>query len=763
MNKQIISWGMMLAAAFTLTNCTKEIDNPNQEPETSGIPFELVATSVDTKTDNTAGVVAWSADDAINIFHAEATTDAYINDGSFTIQEADLNDGRFTGNLKEGETLSAEKYDWYAFYPYTSQIETPANTSKGWTPVGSKHNVKQAQDGYDNMNHISGTNYPLYGVAKNVASNDRPSITMNHAYSIAKIVVKNTTEQELTVETVSFTAPVNIVGTYYINFADESLTFTKSSDNYVSKTAELEVSNGTALQENAEAAFYIAFVPFTAAENETLSLSVNGYSKEIKLTKDVTFAAGKIQTLNFAYDKVEDPAPEGVNEVTISFATTDQRVSQDTESQVWANGDVTFTNNKATSTSNIIDSSAPVRLYKNSTITLEAPGNITQIEFTCNTSAYATALQSAIEGATVSEKVVTVTLDDPTTSVTYTMSGGQVRMDELTVTYEELDPDAPSITAGNVSDVSARGAENAELTYSIDNLEYANLTIECDGAVVTSAEKGDDGTIVYTVAANSTTSARTGTITINGGDVEKVVSVVQNAPIFTSTQEEIILAADAGATKSFTITSDFDWIAELSEDANFTINPDTYEWSDDGKQSVKVTANSENTSEEGTLTLGTITFTNVETEETITVTVKQESSYVAVGMATKNISFSSFTSGTQYAQGETHDLGDNFILTINGAHLNTQVRLYAGSNATVQAPGAIQSLDVTAGNKAGTLNVYGSVDGSEWTIVKSIQTTTSYTKYNVEFPSTSDYDWVKFESVGAQIRLSLLDITYQAN
>lgn len=311
MNKQIISWGMMLAAAFTLTNCTKEIDNPNQEPETSGIPFELVATSVDTKTDNTAGVVAWSADDAINIFHAEATTDAYINDGSFTIQEADLNDGRFTGNLKEGETLSAEKYDWYAFYPYTSQIATPANTSKGWTPVGSKHNEKQAQYGYDNMDHISGANYPLYGVAKNVASNDRPSITMNHAYSIAKIVVKNTTEQELTVETVSFTAPVNIVGTYYINFADESLTFTNSGDSYVSKTAELEVSNGTALQTGAEAAFYVAFVPFTAGSGETLTLSVNGYSKEIKLTKDVTFTAGKIKTLNFAYDKETSTNPEG--------------------------------------------------------------------------------------------------------------------------------------------------------------------------------------------------------------------------------------------------------------------------------------------------------------------------------------------------------------------------------------------------------------------------------------------------------------------
>lgn len=762
MNKQIISWGMMLAAAFTLTNCTKEIDNPNQEPETSGIPFELVATSVDTKTDNTAGVVAWSADDAINIFHAEATTDAYINDGSFTIQEADLNDGRFTGNLKEGETLSAEKYDWYAFYPYTSQIATPANTSKGYTPVGSKHNEKQAQDGYDNMNHISGTNYPLYGVAKNVASNDRPSITMNHAYSIAKIVVKNTTEQELTVETVSFTAPVNIVGTYYINFADESLTFTKSGDSYVSNTAELEVSNGTALQENAEAAFYIAFVPFTAAENKTLTLSVNGYSKEIKLTKDVTFAAGKIKTLNFAYDKVEDPAPEGVNEVTISFATTDQRVSQDTESQVWANGDVTFTNNKASSTSNIIDSSAPVRLYKNSTITLEAPGNITQIEFTCNTAAYATALQGAVEGATVSEKVVTVTLDDPTTSVTYTMSGGQVRMDELTVTYEELDPDAPSITAGNVSDVSARGAEAAELSYTLVNPDGSEIVVTCDGTVVEEAVEVD-GAILYSVSKNVTNGPREGHITISYGDIEKVVKVSQNAPVFTSTQTEIVLAADADAAKSFTITSDFDWSAELSEDANFTINPDTYEWSDNGKQSVKVTATSENTSEEGTLTLGTITFTNVETEETITVTVKQESSYVADGdgeSVTATLSFAdkaqrtTFTSTQQIWEQNGIKVTNNKASSTNAvADYANPARFYANSNLEVTAPGLIKEIifDANSSSYATAMKTsIGTVSGATVT-VSSDKVTVTYTT------PVESFSVAKFS---AQVRMDGITVTY---
>lgn len=127
---------------------------------------------------------------------------------------------------------------------------------------------------------------------------------------------------------------------------------------------------------------------------------------------------------------------------------------------------------------------------------------------------------------------------------------------------------------------------------------------------------------------------------------------------------------------------------------------------------------------------------------------------------TKKISFSAYAAGTQYAQGETHDLGDGFTLTINGGHLNTQVRLYDGSNATVQSPGVIQKLDVTAGNKAGTLTVYGSTNGEDWTEVQKISTTTSYIKYSVDM-SSGNYTWAKFASSGAQIRLSLLDVTYQ--
>ncbi len=303
MKRHFYTLGLMLAATFTLTNCAQEIDNPNDVPS-AGIPFEIVATSAETKTANSASVVSWVAGDALNVFHAEAGATEYVNDNNFTIAEEDLTSGRFTGTLTAA--LTADSYDWYAFYPYSSYIKTPANTSNGYTPIGSEAGVQQTQNGYDNMDHIAGENYPLYGVATGVASNVKPSFEMKHAYTIAKIVVKNTTDKELTVNTVSFTAPEAIVGTYYINFAGETLVYTGSGEKYVSNVANLTVSAGTALAKNAEATFYLAFKPFTAAAGSELKIAVNGYEKTLPLENSVTFDAGKIKTLNFSYNNEEE-------------------------------------------------------------------------------------------------------------------------------------------------------------------------------------------------------------------------------------------------------------------------------------------------------------------------------------------------------------------------------------------------------------------------------------------------------------------------
>ena len=113
MRRNLLSWGLMLAATFTLTNCAEEIENPANEPETSGYPFEVIA-SVETKTVNNGLSTNWVAGDAINLFHAVTDGAEYVNNGKFVITEENLAETKFTGELKS-ELDPAEEYDWYAF------------------------------------------------------------------------------------------------------------------------------------------------------------------------------------------------------------------------------------------------------------------------------------------------------------------------------------------------------------------------------------------------------------------------------------------------------------------------------------------------------------------------------------------------------------------------------------------------------------------------------------------------------------------------
>ena len=309
MKKQIFSLGLMLAAAFTLTNCVKEEAN-FQQPESEGTPFEIVASTVATKTVNNELATEWVAGDAINLFHAVTDATTYTNDGKFSIAEADLEAGKFKGTVN-GTLAADEEYDWYAFYPYTSQITTPANTTT-YVTVGAKTNATQTQNGNDSMAHIAGDNYPLAGMAYATPANSTPSIKMAHVTSLLEVVVTNNTDEPLTVEEIMVNAPELLVGTFYVKFNGEITpsSFTSSGESYTSTTAKLAVTNGTAIAKNASAKFYLAVKPFVAAAGSTIEIYVNGAVKELTLGSDVTFAAGRVKTLNYSYEATEVAGPE---------------------------------------------------------------------------------------------------------------------------------------------------------------------------------------------------------------------------------------------------------------------------------------------------------------------------------------------------------------------------------------------------------------------------------------------------------------------
>ena len=129
-------------------------------------------------------------------------------------------------------------------------------------------------------------------------------------------------------------------------------------------------------------------------------------------------------------------------EATLSFASTTQRVSQTTTKQVWSNGGITFTNNKASSTTSVANYSNPVRLYANSEVIVEhTSGKMTKIVFDCNNTTCANDMKTSIgtvNGATVtvSSDKVTATFTSAVASFTVAKLSAQVRLDAITVTYE---------------------------------------------------------------------------------------------------------------------------------------------------------------------------------------------------------------------------------------------------------------------------------------------------------------------------------------
>ena len=231
MKKYLSCLGASLVAIAALSSCNKELTDPNEGIK-GGIPFEITAASVDTKTAIDGFATSWVANDAINLFHVEAgSTTNYTSDGEFKITDETLAENKFKGTL--AAKLTAESYDWYAFYPYNSYNKTPAGSSKdnfGYTTIGG---TSQTQTGNNSTAHLCGKPCPLYGIATGIASNVAPSITMNHLTSIIEVNVTNNSGEDLTVTSVSFTGTEDIVGTYYINFTQTPVVYTSRGETYV--------------------------------------------------------------------------------------------------------------------------------------------------------------------------------------------------------------------------------------------------------------------------------------------------------------------------------------------------------------------------------------------------------------------------------------------------------------------------------------------------------------------------------------------------
>ncbi|MBR0247080.1 MAG: bacterial Ig-like domain-containing protein [Bacteroidales bacterium] len=430
MKKRVFSLGMMFFAALTFTNCAKQEVIAEVSEQLAGVPFELTA-GVDTKTEATdAGVITWAEGDNLSVFHAEAGSTTYSKNDKFTFDSG----SSFKGELQDG-ALTADAYDWYALYPYYYSIPAPDNTTTGYTTFAAS----QTQTGNSSKAHLCGSNVPMYGKATGVSKNVKPVITMNQAASVIKVQVTNALEDDLTVTSVTFTAPVNIVGNYFINFAGEQPSFKETGT--PKKTVSLSVTGGAPIAKDGTADFYIVVKPFETAANDEITVSVNGLEKTIKLASAVTFAPGKIKTVNFAYDEAVSMFMWDLTTNSYSAASASQVTWNHEKAQMVADkaSASTAPNNYLGGDANNRTSS---RFYSNSklTITPSAGVLILKVEAEATSDSYATTLKNSSwtnASASVDGTKVTIT---PTNGAIafYATIGGTVGLTGVNVIYSEL-------------------------------------------------------------------------------------------------------------------------------------------------------------------------------------------------------------------------------------------------------------------------------------------------------------------------------------
>ena len=379
MKKYSLLMGLM-CAALSITSCSK--DNTETFDKPKGYEFELYA-APQTRTEVDGLDMKWSADDAMNVFHALPGTTNYSANDQFTV--SDIEGGVFKGTITDTEFDPNGTYDWYAVYPYSKYMASPAESNSGsYFVVGSKNINTQQQTGINNQAHICGENIPLYGKATGVTS---PRLVMHHIATLFRINVINTGSADLNVTGITLTsASENLIGTYYFDITGDAPVLTPSGDNYVSKTAKLTITDGI-VTPGTTGRFYLATRAFTAPEGEQLTLTVTANGETVEkvatLSKETTFAAGNINKLNVdiaaeayiptEYAIITNPADidvtatyfiGGNNEETVAVSPTMHMFTGSvvTGSNDWRLVTKEYTFDSSTNTFNDITGIAPVTL-----------------------------------------------------------------------------------------------------------------------------------------------------------------------------------------------------------------------------------------------------------------------------------------------------------------------------------------------------------------------------------------------------------------
>ena len=432
----------LATAMMSFTGCQMEEQNAPVNPNEGGSTFELVAEILQTKTtlDAQSYEVEWEEGDVVYMVTSGAET-PWATSVGFTYA-----DGKFSTD----ETIANGSYTFNGLYAVAEQ----AQWHKG---SGSTHKLEatQTQDCANPTAHIK-LNDALVGTFTASVPTEAVQMTMSHLYTLMQVDITNNTGADIEVSTFEMTAAgADLAGIFNIDAFDTSV-LSNYGDEIVS-TVEVVVNGGT-VKAGSSLPVYFVMAPL-ADHKDDITFKVtdsdgNTYTKTIKIEDGISFTAGTYNTTPYTISAADEvtPEPEGVVTATLTFDDKAKRTEYSTSIQVWEENGIKLTNAKESATTNVGDYANPARFYKNSTITIEAPGYITKIEFnSVTTSDKLGFLKELLPNASVNDNVVTEVYDGLFASVSYSLTTGQIQLNSITVTYSTEGYVAPTLESIEVS------------------------------------------------------------------------------------------------------------------------------------------------------------------------------------------------------------------------------------------------------------------------------------------------------------------------
>lgn len=498
MKKLMNIFVLVAAAAMALASCQKpEIENP--EPQSYEYTFLIGDADASDDSDSKAVIgpncVEWVSGDQMGVYTRVAA--GTISNNAY----GDITPGSpATMKVYSNQALAIGDYI-YAYYPYSS-----ANENQN---LSVTLEIPAEQDGKDDM--------PMVAIPHRVESalisgepQNAPAgkIKFANLGSVIEFNVYTETEEYASevVTSVAFEADNALAGAFTFDLTN--VNYSEASTLSISELTEKEVVanvSDLAVGTKAEPAIVrMVVAPGSYKGNVVVTTDKATYTFPISTEKEFKRSAIKPLGLKLREDVREENASR---EVTISFATTDQRESQDANQQKWMNDDVEFINDKGESTSNVADYFNPVRLYKSSSITITAPGNITMIVFNseANSSknAFLDDLSNVVTNPIVDGTKVTVKLDGTSNTVTYELTSGQVRLYDITVTYTATGevPETKTLTSIAVEEPETEYVVGEEFVEPKVKATYSDDTsAEVTGATFSGYDMSTAGTQTVTVS-----------------------------------------------------------------------------------------------------------------------------------------------------------------------------------------------------------------------------------------------------------------------